>query len=268
MDVRIYWILFFCLFLEGYSQKSTFEPFEHGNLWGIRYKKNKQIIVPPTYKMIFPFEKGQTITPVFSANGWGFCDTTGKEVISCQFDKVVCISDWDCFAVSKNQKWGIYDFNGILKQPCRYDELRLWCEHQPNGIQYCMYANQLGLVICDGKFGYLSNDLREFIPCQYEDALEFSDDLAAVKNGGKWGYIDTNGQTIIPFIYSDARNFNLGAAFVKVGKLWGAIDKTQKVVIPFQYEALKSPRNSFDAKGRTEVRQHGAWSTININKFK
>lgn len=267
--MHIRWLILFSLIETlGFGQKLGIEPFERSGLWGFRQKKSRHIVVQPTYKSAALFEDNWKITPVLSNNGWGFCDTAGKEIIPCQFEKVVCITDWGCFAVCKAQKWGIYDSAGTLRQPCRYDQLRLWCDHQPIGIQYCMYANQLGLVIRDGKFGYLSKELHEFIACQYEDALEFSENLAAVKSNGKWGYIDPIGRTVIPFIYSDARNFNLGVAFVKAGKWWGAIDPTQKVIVSFQYEAIKSPRNSFDTKGRSEVRQHGAWNIIHIDDYK
>lgn len=49
---------------------------------------------------------------------------------------------------------------------------------------------------------------------QYEDAMTFSQGLAAVKQGGKWGYIDTDGKTVIPFAYDLAHSFHEGLAIV------------------------------------------------------
>lgn len=48
----------------------------------------------------------------------------------------------------------------------------------------------------------------------YEDAMGFSDGLAAVKKDGKWGYIDETGKVVIDFKYSYAENFGEGYALV------------------------------------------------------
>ena len=49
---------------------------------------------------------------------------------------------------------------------------------------------------------------------QYEDANQFSDGLAAVKQNGKWGYVDETGKTIIPFEYDYCYPFSEGLAIV------------------------------------------------------
>lgn len=54
----------------------------------------------------------------------------------------------------------------------------------------------------------------EHIKPQYEEALLFSEGLAAVKKNGKWGYIDETGKVVIPFQYDQAYTFNEGKAVV------------------------------------------------------
>lgn len=54
----------------------------------------------------------------------------------------------------------------------------------------------------------------EVIAPQYEDAGQFSEDLAAVKKDGKWGYIDHDNNVVIPFQYELAYDFSEGYAVV------------------------------------------------------
>ncbi len=74
----------------------------------------------------------------------------------------------------------------------------------------------------------------EAIPFIYDEALDFSDGLAAVCLNGKWGYIDKTGAEIIPPIYSVAQPFSEGLAVVglEADGLVGYIDKTGVEVIP------------------------------------
>lgn len=52
------------------------------------------------------------------------------------------------------------------------------------------------------------------IEAKYEDAGQFNEDLAPVKENGKWGYIDETGKTVIPFRYDKAYSFSEGLALV------------------------------------------------------
>lgn len=54
----------------------------------------------------------------------------------------------------------------------------------------------------------------EPIAPKYDDALSFSEGLAAVKKNGQWGYIDTKGNTVIPEQFDIAFSFNEGLALV------------------------------------------------------
>lgn len=72
----------------------------------------------------------------------------------------------------------------------------------------------------------------------YDDALEFSEGLAAMKTDGFYGYVDKNLDIVIKPEYYQAKSFHNGVALVKKASNWGAIDKNNKVVIPFKYTQL------------------------------
>lgn len=52
---------------------------------------------------------------------------------------------------------------------------------------------------------------------QYDNAYEYSDDLARVKKDGKYGFIDTKGETIIDFQYDGGASFHNNLAYVVKG---------------------------------------------------
>jgi len=55
------------------------------------------------------------------------------------------------------------------------------------------------------------------IPARYEQADDFHDGLARVKENGKFGYIDKSGKYIVLPYLNEATNFENGIAFVKLG---------------------------------------------------
>ena len=48
-----------------------------------------------------------------------------------------------------------------------------------------------------GKWGYIDKKAAYVINPQFEDAAEFNEGVAVVKNNGKWGLIDEKGAYLI-----------------------------------------------------------------------
>ena len=92
----------------------------------------------------------------------------------------------------------------------------------------------------DDKYGFKNESETKVIEPKYEDAKQFSEELAAVQLNGKWGYIDKEGKKVIEEEYEDAKPFSEGVAAVKLNEKWGYIDKKGKKVIEDKYdEALQ-----------------------------
>lgn len=71
------------------------------------------------------------------------------------------------------------------------------------------------------SYGYLDEKLKLVLPAKYEDAMDFSEGLAAIcqSKGDQeyWGYIDINGSIVIPAKFSN-RPGNFHNGFAKVTK--------------------------------------------------
>src|SRR5258707_1057928 len=85
----------------------------------------------------------------------------------------------------------------------------------------------------DGKVGFINPSGEFVVPPSFDDALPFSDGLAAVKTGDKWGFVDTDGRQVIPPHFKAAYYFQQGIGLVEsdAGEdLCGRINNSGKVV--------------------------------------
>lgn len=81
-----------------------------------------------------------------------------------------------------------------------------------------------------GKTGFVDAAGEWVIRPRYEDALPFSEGLAAVKEDGKWGFVDTEGKAVLDGLFDEAYYFNQGVALVTVGEEHQLIDKSGRVL--------------------------------------
>jgi len=104
---------------------------------------------------------------------------------------------------------------------------------------------QLTRVQKNSKYGYADANGKVVIACQYDDAAEFSEGMAAVNKGatsedvmgvnfpmlfgGKWGFND-KGELVIALQYDQAGDFSKGKAEVKLGNDTFIIDTKGSVI--------------------------------------
>jgi hypothetical protein len=70
----------------------------------------------------------------------------------------------------------------------------------------------------------------------YDDALQFSEGMCAVRVGDKWGFINTSGQMIIPPAYENTGYFHENLAPVCLNGKWGYVDASGKEVIAPRFD--------------------------------
>jgi hypothetical protein len=85
---------------------------------------------------------------------------------------------------------------------------------------------------------------------QYDDALPFSQGLAAVKIGDKYGYIDKAGKTVVKPQFEEANIFADGLALVKISEGYSYIDTTGNMVIKVEFADAQNFSEGLAAVGR------------------
>lgn len=91
--------------------------------------------------------------------------------------------------------------------------------------------------------GYINKSGSLVIPLTFQEAKDFSENLAPAKKDEKWGFIDKSGKTVIPFDYAETYIFSCGLAVVrndeqKIGftfMKYGYVDKNGKIILPINY---------------------------------
>lgn len=82
----------------------------------------------------------------------------------------------------------------------------------------------------DGKVGFVNASGEFVVPPSFDEALPFSDGLAAVETGEKWGFVDRNGHQVIPSQYKAAYYFQEGIGQVESDSGCVLIDKSGATV--------------------------------------
>lgn len=146
-------------------------------------------------------------------------------------------------------------------------------EVKPNELKlsngFYPVANSLGE---GAKYGFIGRNLQLEIALEFENAMDFSDDMAAVKKEGKWGYINKNGVKVIPCEFDSCASadamgsdcafaFTGGLAPVSKGGKFGIINKKAESVVDFVFDAILPGKNGvfIACKG-------GEWGIITIDE--
>lgn len=79
-------------------------------------------------------------------------------------------------------------------------------------------GDRLYPVVVAGLWGYVDRDGQTAIPPRYEEASDFSEGRAAVREDGAWGYIAPDGRWVVRPRYASASPYAEGRARVAVGQ--------------------------------------------------
>ncbi len=119
----------------------------------------------------------------------GVVDSTGREVLPCQYDWVR-IAGPDLFIIEKrNEKVvGAVNHHGDTVIPFVYNLLYAYNDHYLKAERQDLY-------------GVLSVTGQEIIPCKYEMIWGSDMGYFAARQGGKWGVVDSANNVVVPFLY-------------------------------------------------------------------
>jgi hypothetical protein len=200
--------------------------------------------------------------------GYNFYDYTGKKLNTKTYYSVVNFSDGICalqetstsvpHLADKNFN-KIKDLYTYFKGP--YAEGLAYATNSQSGTIY--YLNKKGIdvfniaakegskctngfiIIKDknDRFYHVNKTGKPISTKNWDEAGEFIEGLAMVKENGKWGFIDTLGKKIIDTKYDVVSNFSKGATMVKLNNEFFLINKKGEAIGTIKYEAAGVPDN-------------------------
>lgn len=204
-----------------------------------------KIVVSPTYDFAYPFSHG--IAAVKRDGLWGYVREDGSILSLPRFHSASPFSEEGYGYVQDELRKGRFlTLRGELldRPPVRESSTEKAtttessCANSSDSPGSAFENPSLYVVEEDsGLSGYADDEDEMKIPARFEEAREFTEGLAAVKEGGHWGYIDANGTHVIASRFEDATPFEHGKAIVKAGAEPAIIDRTGKILTTLKFAA-------------------------------
>ena len=136
------------------------------------------------------------LVAILNKDQWGYMDKKGNAVIPFQYESASDFSN-TLATVSKDYKYGVIDHTGKTVLDFKYNHLGEF----KDGLASFTPANS-------EKNGYINTKGKEVIAPIWDQAMDFSEGLAAVAKGdydnAKWGFVDTSGKVVIEPQYDHA----------------------------------------------------------------
>src|SRR6266550_5964613 len=144
---------------------------------------------------LVPQSKEIQLFPVVKDGSWGYIDSTGKIIISPQFESVGQFHDGLARAVESGKVVFIDPTGKILLLP----EFQI-VEEFSEGLAAVNNGQKripnVGIISEPGRWGYIDTTGKVAIPLKFTHAESFSEGLAAVAEGDRSGFIDHTGKIL------------------------------------------------------------------------
>jgi len=232
--------------LYGFKDKKTGKVVAEAAYSAVSYYNEDMVAVKLNDKWGFINGKGKLVIPMQFDNASGFSEgygAVGKNILSSQ-------------GYVERTDWGFIDKTGKLVIPYKYSTPGVF----RNGFAIVSNANA-GFASLSGV---INKKGKEVIPVKYTALADRYDGLFKAATGnvtnynGKYGFLDSTGKAVIPFVYDDAMDFSEGLAAVKKDGKYGFINNKGAVVIPFQFDGP-----TYFEKGKASVEKAGVSFYIN-----
>lgn len=181
--------------------------------WGY-IARDGQWVVAPSYDDAGEFHDGLAVVKLDWSRG--YIDLTGRMVIEPRFEAAgnfshgVAAVKIDGLTRFINNRGEFVEPPGdfLLPQP------EVTCGFEPD---FEIHDGRRRFI-AEGKYGFLDSSDEVVIRPVYTEALDFSEQLAAVRKGksSPWGYIDLQGRAAIPVGFKQAGSFREGLAPVLI----------------------------------------------------
>lgn len=186
--------------------------------------KHGEVVIAPKDDISPYFHGG--LARIMRDGKYGFVNTRGAVTIPCQYDRAFDYAE-GLAAVMQNNRWGYINPAGEMVIPYLYTNAST---EFSNGFAWVQHPNKRGWEIINSNGEIIGHGDG------FETVAPFTKEgLARVEQKGKWGYANSKGELVIPCEYDDAEDFTDGLAFVEQDGLYGLINPEGELVVPCQF---------------------------------
>ena len=163
----------------------------------------------------------------------GLIDSTGRIILSKNFDKIVVLNDSLARLSNENKQW-LYNLKQKKSVSKKYDVLSFI---QENKFVEVGLGNMYGTIDLNGK---------EILNVEYSIVFPYYKDIVVVKKNQKYGCFNTNGKVLLPIEYKDVF---AGEKYIMAKKDIGyeVFNKEGNFITHLNYSRVKELDNNFFA---------------------
>ena len=208
--------------------------------------------------------------PVYENNKWGVIDTKGNVVISPSYDEMIVIPDSSkpVFICTHNVDYetGTYETSVINEKNqeiyTNYDKVEALDNHDENNNLW--YEKTVLKAQKDGKYGLISIEGKELLPCEYEkiEVLSGVSSVFCTTKDGQKGLVDIAGNTIIENAYVSITGlttaYENGFIVEAQDGKYGVIGYDKSTKLEPKYEEIQHVYGN----GMYVVKENGTWKVI------
>ena len=214
----------------------------------------------------------ESLARVKMGDKWGYINQKGEMIVKPQFDLAEDFSE-GLACVAWGDEWGYVNQKGEKT-------VTFSSPGKQFGLKTKKFSQGVSPVIVGTRWGYINEEGKMVIQPQFDDARDFSGDLARTKIAGKWGYINLEGAFVIDpqFEEQEIGRFSEGLARVKMGDKWGYINREGKMIIQPQFDdagyfsgdlarvKIGDKAGLVNRKGEVFIGQWTSWTTLDVGK--
>lgn len=195
--------------------------------------KNGEYVLPLGYKDVLGFTDG--LAYIMNDSTRGYIDTNLNMVIELQNDIIGYSFNEGLAPISnKDYKVGYIDKSGELQIQMKFDLPSKFSE----GLATAPDARS-------GKFGYINKFGIYTISPVFDEALDFNNNYTFVASYDanykpSWGLMDKKGKMLTDLRFQDAEEFSQNVALVKLDDKYGYVDTTGNFIFPKNFDKALS----------------------------
>ena len=257
------------------------------NSWSL-FNRNGLSLTSFAYQAIYPQSEGRFL--VKRKDRWGFLDTTGVEVIGCQYFRATSFSG-GVAGVDCTEGQGVVDLDGNWKiKPLNYQGTRLSLERihddlyifrtepeRPEAVRFGLINSQGEKLYtsvhelihnghsiwersAEGKYGLVSYQGQRMMEVQYDTISALQDQQVYVfRKEGKYGILGRDGEELFGLDnnFQDLFPMTDGFLGVKINNKFGFVDELGRLRIANRYDSIRHFQANMAA-----VKLLGRWGYI------
>ena len=156
--------------------------------WGV-FNSSGEYVIEPQYSLLKPIDSELAI--FCKQNYYGLINANGNILITAKYFELFKIEGAELLCCALNGKYGLLDYQGNKITPLKYKQIDAFSGNLSRvrlggGLKGDNEYDGCTEYLIGSKYGFIDTSGKEVIPCEYDYAFDFQNDVACVNIGGRY----------------------------------------------------------------------------------